>query len=272
MKPDVTIIIATYNRPEALKSCIQSVLNQTVKNWILYVVGDNCSDETGTLMESYNDPRIFYFNNPLRFGEQSGCNSIGMALAETEYIAFLNHDDLWTPDHLETAIHSLESDTKAGFYVGRSVFSRENKNSTPVLNDVSPIDRTAAKVFHGNFSYIEPCSTWVLKTKAANKIGYWKQSIDIYRIPVIDFFLRAWHKKIKFIFSRKISCVKLCHHSENNSDDLHYSYQGSEAENLLDLMKHNKTEFEKQCNLANSLKIISCIFMLKILCELCKCI
>ena len=89
IKSKVTVIIATYNRPHVLKYAIKTVQNQTFKDWVLYVIGDNCSQSTKDLMDTFDDERIVYYNNPYRFGEQAGGNSIGIGLAKTKYIAFL---------------------------------------------------------------------------------------------------------------------------------------------------------------------------------------
>src|SRR6056297_2304175 len=119
-QPEISIIIPTYNRPKVLRYCVLSVLNQNFENWIAYVIGDSCSESTEEVINSLNDERIIYYNNPFRVGEQSGGNNIGIALAKTEYIAFLNHDDIWTPNHLEKALQKLK-EQEGNFYIGRSV-------------------------------------------------------------------------------------------------------------------------------------------------------
>ena len=82
--PSVTVVLATYNRPDALRAAIRSVLRQTRPDWRLMVIGDRCEPPTEEAVRSVQDARISYINLPVRFGEQGGPNSVGMALAETD--------------------------------------------------------------------------------------------------------------------------------------------------------------------------------------------
>ena len=126
----VTIVIATYNRPDVLRIAIQSIILQTFSEWKILVIGDNCEEETEKAVNSFQDSRIRYINLPDRIGTQSGPNSVGIALAKTKYIAFMNHDDIWLQDHLEYGITTLE-ETKSDFFIGKCClaqqkFSKEN--------------------------------------------------------------------------------------------------------------------------------------------------
>ena len=119
-KPIVTIIIATYNRPDVLEFAVRSVQLQTIKKWELLVIGDNCNDKTQSVMNQFlTDPRISYINIPRRTGCQALPNSAGMQVSKTRYLAFLNHDDIWLPDHLEIALGHLEVDKESNFYFAR---------------------------------------------------------------------------------------------------------------------------------------------------------
>jgi glycosyltransferase involved in cell wall biosynthesis len=247
-KPEVTVIIATYNRPQVLAKAIKSVQNQTFKDWVLYVIGDNCSESTKELMAGIKDDRIFYYNNPFRFGDQSGGNNIGIALAETDYVALLNHDDLWAPDHLEVAISSLKKNNK-DFYIGRAILSHMSENSIPVLKMVNPINRDPSWAFLGKYMLFEPCSTWVIKTGKA-KTGYWKQKIDIfYRTPPQEYIIKAWKRGVRFIFGERITCVYLSHHNNpelrDKSQQTSYEYAGKEHDYVLGLFANNNQGFKE---------------------------
>ena len=100
--------MATYNRSNVLRLAIESVRWQTYANWELIVVGDCCTDDTADIVASFNDPRIRFYNLPQNVGEQSGPNNFGCQQARGEFIAFLNHDDLYFPRHLREAVRLLQ--------------------------------------------------------------------------------------------------------------------------------------------------------------------
>lgn len=68
--PSVTVVLATYNGPDALRAAIRSVLRQTRPDWRLMVIGDRCEPPTEEAVRSVQDARISYINLPVRFGEQ----------------------------------------------------------------------------------------------------------------------------------------------------------------------------------------------------------
>ncbi|MFW5804016.1 MAG: glycosyltransferase family 2 protein [bacterium] len=245
IQPELSIIIPTYNRPKVLRYCLLSVLNQSFENWIAYVIGDNCSDSTKEIINAFNDERISYYNNPYRFGEQSGGNSIGIALAETRFIAFLNHDDIWLPNHLEKALQELK-ELRGNFYVGRSALYSKTKNNQPVIEKASVKNIKPYWTFAAHFTHFEPCSTWVLENSLAQKVGYWKQSVELHRYPIQDFIMRAWRSGAKFIFPEEITCIRMIPHLAIEKN--RYSYFGNEYELIFHLIKNQKALNKKLKN------------------------
>ena len=106
--PKVSVIIATYNKASALRYAIDSVLWQTFSDYELWVIGDACTDESEQLVTSYGDPRVFWHNLPQNSGYQSAPNNEGLRRARGEYVAYLNHDDLWLPNHLQVLLDRIE--------------------------------------------------------------------------------------------------------------------------------------------------------------------
>src|SRR5262245_56183917 len=102
--PLVSVVVATYNRSRVLAHAIDSVRRSTCQDWELLVVGDGCTDDSAEVVASFRDHRISFVNLPKNAGEQSAPNNEGIRRARGRYLAFLNHDDMYFPDHLETAI------------------------------------------------------------------------------------------------------------------------------------------------------------------------
>ncbi|MGH2362126.1 MAG: glycosyltransferase family 2 protein, partial [bacterium] len=99
--PRVSIITATYNRSEVVSCAIESVRRQTFSDYEHLIIGDACTDDTASVVASYEDPRIRFINLSTHCGEQTGPNNAGFELTAGELVAYLNHDDLWFFDHLE---------------------------------------------------------------------------------------------------------------------------------------------------------------------------
>ena len=108
--PRVTVIIATYNWSTVLPFSIGSVLRQTFADFELLVVGDGCTDDSEQVVGAIADPRIRWINLPENSRHQSGPNNEGLRQARGEYIAYIGHDDLWLPHHLEVMVAALDRD------------------------------------------------------------------------------------------------------------------------------------------------------------------
>lgn len=109
----VTAIISTYNYSEVLPYSVGSVLRQTFDDWELFVVGDACTDDSAEVVGRFDDPRVNWINLPERVGTASGPLNEGLRRASGDVIAYLGHDDLWLPRHLELLVARLDGGSMA---------------------------------------------------------------------------------------------------------------------------------------------------------------
>jgi glycosyltransferase involved in cell wall biosynthesis len=105
----VTVIIATYNWSAVLPFSIATVLDQTTDDLEVWVVGDACTDDSQDVVEAIGDPRVRWHNLSVHTGHQSGPNTEGLRRARGEFVAYLGHDDLWLPRHLELLTAAVEA-------------------------------------------------------------------------------------------------------------------------------------------------------------------
>ena len=233
----VTIIIATYIRYEALNLSLQSVYSQTYTNWKVLIIADCCDAEFISNVDLSNE-KVQLINLPQRCGNQYGSNSVGIHLAQSQYIAFLNHDDLWLSDHLEIAIKTMK-EKKADFFLGKAAFCH-SKNQDICLEKkghlmFSEINSPEAiwRCLSGPNSLFEPASSWVVKTELAKKIGYWMPPGKISTTPVLNWLQRAAKQNAVFCFSNQLSVLKINLHQITNGNLPLYS----SSEKYLDQLK-----------------------------------
>ncbi|MGW5284178.1 glycosyltransferase family 2 protein [Streptomyces collinus] len=100
----VATVIATHRRPEELRAAVRSVLAQTVHDQVVVVVDDGAG-----LPELPSDPRLFAVSLARNTGVAGVVRNVGIRLTRSRYVAFLDDDNLWEPDHLERALAVLES-------------------------------------------------------------------------------------------------------------------------------------------------------------------
>lgn len=106
--PRVTIIMATWNWSEVLPFSIGSTLLQTFGDFELLVVGDGCTDDSEEVVAGIGDPRVRWINLPENSGHQSTPNNEGLRQARGELVAYLGHDDLWLPHHLDCLVRAID--------------------------------------------------------------------------------------------------------------------------------------------------------------------
>lgn len=106
--PLVSVVIPTYNHAHFLWAALQSVINQTYSNWEAIVVDNHSTDNTDTVVQSFNNPRISLLkihNN----GVIAASRNMGIHNAKGEWIAFLDSDDLWYPEKLQIVMDQVNA-------------------------------------------------------------------------------------------------------------------------------------------------------------------
>ena len=107
MKNDLffSVVIPAFNRAHSLKRCIESVLNQTEQRFEIIVVDDGSTDNTKAVIDTIADSRVRYIYKVN--GGGSKARNTGIDIAEGQFIAFLDSDDIFLPHHLANALPAL---------------------------------------------------------------------------------------------------------------------------------------------------------------------
>jgi glycosyltransferase involved in cell wall biosynthesis len=102
--PTVTVIIPTFNRAAWLPETVRSVLSQTVAPLEILIVDDGSTDDTEAVCGQFTEPVRYIRQDNAGVG---AARNRGAAEARGEWLAFLDSDDLWTPDKLEVQLAAL---------------------------------------------------------------------------------------------------------------------------------------------------------------------
>ncbi|MCF2627780.1 glycosyltransferase family 2 protein [Fusobacterium mortiferum] len=104
----VSIIMPSYNTANYIGESINSVINQSYKNWELIIVDDCSTDNTDEVIKDFlKDSRIKYLKNKENSGAAISRNK-ALRIARGEWIAFLDSDDLWMPNKLEKQLNFMK--------------------------------------------------------------------------------------------------------------------------------------------------------------------
>lgn len=106
--PKVSVVISTYNRCNRLSKAIESVRKQTFQDFEIVVVDDNSKDGTAEIIKGFEDHRIVYVKRSSNFGTDTKPKNQGIEKARGEYVAFLDDDCIFRPDHLQALVTELD--------------------------------------------------------------------------------------------------------------------------------------------------------------------
>lgn len=189
--PLVSVITATYNRSRVVAHAIESVRRSTLTDWELLVVGDACTDDTAEVVASVRDPRVTFTNLAVNAGEQSAPNNEGLRRARGRYIAYLNHDDLYFPDHLAQAVEGCERLHADLVWSPLLVLlpghggALADDTWTCRLSGVPLGDAYDPRLFVF-------ASAWLMTRALADRVGPWRPARETYVTASQDWLWRAW--------------------------------------------------------------------------------
>ena len=110
--PRVSVVIPAFNRAHIIGPTIESVQRQMFEQWELIVFDDGSDDDTFEVVTSYaaSDPRIVVGRGPNGGVAAARNRGFAMSSPHTEFVSFLDSDDIWDPDALETLVAVLDAD------------------------------------------------------------------------------------------------------------------------------------------------------------------
>jgi glycosyltransferase involved in cell wall biosynthesis len=208
--PPITVVTTTYNWPDALRVAIRSALAQTLTDFEYLVVGDACTDHSADLVESFDDPRIRWINLAENRGNQADVNRIALEQARGEHIAYLNHDDIWFPEHLKTLYEAMTDkrlDVVSSLALSIAPPGQHHREiiGLPSLREKRRLG-------------VNPMTTNVMhRADAARQCGGWENWRETEKMPTQDFFRRLRALRRRYAVVPLITSLKFHSGDRRNS-------------------------------------------------------
>lgn len=191
IKP-LTVIMSNYNGGNRLKYCIESILNQTFKNFNFYIIDDSSSDNSLNILRFYakKDKRIKFFISKKKEGLPKNLNKL-IKKTKTKFIARMDSDDISKSNRLEIQMNQIREEN-LDILGSNCIYLLNNKKLKN--NSYFPVETTE---IYNQLKRSNPLihSSIIFKKKSIRKIGFYDEKL--FKCQDLDLWLRAKKKKLK---------------------------------------------------------------------------
>ena len=118
----IDIIMPSYNKANYLDDSIKSIICQSLKNWNLYIIDDNSTDDSWKIINKYSELKNINIIKLKKNKGPSFCRNFGMRLSKSKYISFIDSDDTWDSKKLEKQIRFMEDNNFVFTYTDYTPF------------------------------------------------------------------------------------------------------------------------------------------------------
>jgi glycosyltransferase involved in cell wall biosynthesis len=226
----ISVVIPTYNRANFLSSCLQSVLNQTVRVDEIIVVDDGSNDHTQDVLKEFNIKCLYQKNSGV-----SKARNVGICAAKNDWIAFLDSDDVWHPTKIEEhlAFHTQNPTVLASYT--DEIWVRNGK--------IIPLKTHQQKEQPNFTNSLRVCkigaSTFFSHQNIFKKVGYFDETLHV--CEDYDLWLRILkHFPIYFINQR------LTTKQAGHDNQLSFTTKLIDTYRIEALKKHLESSYKKE--------------------------
>lgn len=193
-EPQLCVLITAHNRSNVLRLAIDSALRQTIQEIEVAVYCDGCSDDSAEVARNSGDARVRVIELQPKLGHQARVTNRALAETRARWIAPLNQDDLWLPDHLQRLLAAAR-DARAEIAVAR----------TYAWTTVGP---TLGPLGYDPMCHY-PMSARLFSRGAFARVGPLADPRQLYSLPSDEWLYRAWHRGEAIAFQSLPTVVKI---------------------------------------------------------------
>ena len=169
----ISIIIPCYNQGEFLDETLNSVLNQTYFNWECIIINDGSTDRTEEIAQKWErkDKRFIYLRK--ENGGVSSCRNLGIEKAKGDFIQFLDGDDLFAKNKLETSIDYAYKHNAEVVCSNYLMFIKSVNNSKPPFSQLGDFEFSFSNLArYWNAGFTVPIHCWFFKSTLLDDIRF----------------------------------------------------------------------------------------------------
>ena len=198
--PLVSVVIPSYNTAKYIPATLNSVLSQTFRDFEILVVNDG-SPDTPQLERALQPfgAQIRYIRQTNR-GPSSARNT-GIREAHGKYIAFLDSDDLWFPEHLANQVSALQNDPSLGLTYANGIHVEDERPVSTAFDRTPQREPVTFDSLLREDATVSTSSTVALR-RPLLEAGLFDEGLR--RCEDFDLWLRVAHQGVRMSFTRKI--------------------------------------------------------------------
>lgn len=235
IKPTVSVLIATNNRPDMVGQAIKSVLDQTYQDFEIVVVDDGQKEFAESVVKAFDDERITYIHHESQRG-CAGSRVTGITHSSGAYVAFLDDDDMWEKNKLATQVDLLKDTPKdVGFsFTAATLVFNNRETVTSVPDSVHNFFERALAEFSGFLSV-----TLMFKREIFDVVGIPDPAFPSH--TDIEYIIRVTKKYKGLGINKPLTRVDMKEGRGRMGTDFSRRIKGREM-----LLEKHKEEFEKR--------------------------
>ncbi len=232
--PLVSVIVPSYNHAKYITQCLESITNQTYRNYELTVIDDGSTDNSKEILEflrtKYNFNLVFQENNGIAHTLNRGIQEF----AKGKYIAFCASDDFWPLDKLEKQVDFMEKNRFYPLCYGNAYYVNEN-------SEILKNQNINNSVLHGGWLFddiflfkIHPPVNYMYRTSIFSEVGYFDK----------DYIAEDYYMNLlissKYCIGYIDEYLSYYRYSELNSKAISFDKVANSHLKAIELFKHHK--------------------------------
>jgi glycosyltransferase involved in cell wall biosynthesis len=232
--PLVSVVIPAYKARNYLRESLASVAAQDYPNLEVWVIDDKSPEPIDDILAEYREDRSSPPLQLIRHETNQGLGAsrnTGIREAQGEYVAFLDHDDLWAPDHLSRMLETAMISRADIAYCSVKQFSKAPNDEMEIWGPDQEDLGTSFPMALFTKSFITPSATLVRRQLLLD-LGGFNTAPSVHMCEDLDLWLRMLDSNLRFAHSDRITCYYRKHAEAATGRSAYMAYQSAHVREI----------------------------------------